>query len=146
MRLQAESKKKQAIPVRFTLKGKVFKANIVRYLGDWRLYLNGPMLKSTAVGVGDKVSVTLRYDPVPRRTPMPPALAKAFTRDRRAQMAFAALAPSRQKEILRYLGSLKREESLMRNVQRTLRHLKGLKTDASPTGLYRAAKGRSGRQ
>jgi len=71
---------------------------------------------------------------------VPPALAKALAADRKAKAAFDALSPSRRKELLRYLGNLKREESLTRNVRRTLRHLTGKKVDASPTGLYRPAK------
>lgn len=145
-RLQVESGKKQAIPVRFSLKGETFKANIVRYLGDWRLYLNGPMLKRTGVAVGDKVSVMLSFDPAVRRELVPAAFARALAGDRAAKAAFVALPPSRRKEILRYLNSLKQAASRARNIARALRHLKGLKTDLSPTGLFRTGKRQSGRR
>ena len=140
--LKAESGKNQSIPVRASLQGRPFKANLVRYRGAWRLYLNGVIRKAAGVDVGDRAKVTLAYDAVPRKTPMPPAFAKALAANRKAKAAFTALAPSRRKEILRYLGSLKREESLKRNVERAVRHLTGKKVDASPTGLYRPSKAR----
>ena len=145
-RLQSESGKKQAIPVHLTLEGKPFKANIVRYLGDWRLYLNGPMLKSAKVAVGDKVGVTLRFDPVIRREPMHPALAKALAVDLAAKQAFLALPPSRRKEFFRYLNALKRADTLKLNIDRLMKYLAGKKTGLSPTGLFRTGKARRGKR
>ncbi len=137
--LKTESGKNQSIPVQASLEGKPFQVNLVKYRGAWRLYLNGTIRKTAGVDVGDRVRVTLAFDPVPRKTPMPPAFAKALAGDRQAKAAFAALAPSRQKELLRYLGFLKQKASLDRNIQRMLRYLKGMEVDASPTGLYRRA-------
>lgn len=135
--LRAESGRNQALPVRGTLEGKPFKANVVRYLGAWRLYLNGVMRMSAGVDAGDRVSVVLRHDPVPRREKMPAAFAAALAREARARAAFQALAPSRRKELLRYLNNLKRDESLKRNISKMLRYLKGQKTGSSTKGLYR---------
>lgn len=144
--LRRMSGKNQALPVRGTLQGKPFKANVVRYLGAWRLYLNGTMRKSAGVDVGQRVNVALRHDPKPRSTPMPPAFAAALSQDRRAKAAFEALAPSRRKELLRYLGFLKREESLKRNIGKMLKYLRGEETGASPTGLYRVEKTKTRRR
>jgi len=138
--LMAESGRNQSLPVTATLQGKPFKANVVKYRGAWRLYLNGTMRSSTGVEVGHRVKVTLRHDPKPRSTPMPPAFAAALSRDSRAKAAFEALAPSRRKELLRYLGNLKREESLRRNIGKMLKYLKGMEIEASPTGLYHREK------
>ncbi len=138
--LKKESGKNQSIPVRASLQGKPFKANLVRYRGAWRLYFNGTIRKAADAQPGDRVTVTLVFDPRPRTVPVPAAFAKALVVNPKAKAAFEALAPSRRKELLRYLSNLKREESLMRNVSRTLRHLMGKKVDASPTGLYRPAK------
>ena len=138
--LKAESGRNQSLPVRASLQGKPFEAHVMRYRGAWRLYLHGVIRKRAGVKVGDRVQVGLRHDPVSRRTPMPPAFATALARDRRAKAAFAALAPSRQKELLRYLGNLKREESLRRNIGKMVKYLKGMEIEASPTGLYRREK------
>jgi hypothetical protein len=138
--LKAESGRNQSIPVRATLRGKPFAANLVRYRGAWRLYLNGVVRKAADAEPGDRVAVTLTFDPKPRTQPVPPAFVKALAANRKAKAAFDALAPSRRKELLRYLGNLKREASLLRNVERMLRYLTGRKVAASPTGLYRTLK------
>jgi len=143
--LKAESGKNQSIPVRASLQGEPFKANVVRYRGAWRLYLNGVMRKATATQPGDRVTVELAFDPRPRTLPVPPAFAKALAADPKAKAALDALAPSRRKELLRYLGNLKQEASLLRNIERMLRYLKGWKVAASPTGLYRTVQPRSRR-
>lgn len=135
--LRAESGKNQSLPVRATVQGKPFRANVMRYLGAWRLYLNGTIRKATGVDTGDRVSVTLGHDPTPRREKVPKVFAAALARDAKARKAFQALVPSRQKELLRYLNNLKREESVQRNLSKMLRYLKGQKTGSSPKGLYR---------
>ena len=143
--LQAESGRNQSLPVRASLRGKPFEANVMRYRGAWRLYLHGVIRKRAGLTVGDRVQLSLRHDPVPRRTPMPPAFAAALARDRRAKAAFVVLAPSRQKELLRYLGNLKREESLRRNIGKMVKYLKGMEIEASPAGLYRRKKTKTSR-
>ena len=138
--LRRESGKNQSLPVRATVRGKTFEANVMLYLGAWRLYLNGATRRAAGVDAGDRVSVGLRHDPVPRRQKVPKVFAAALARDARARKAFGALAPSRQKELLRYLNSLKREESVQRNLAKMLRYLKGQETGSSPKGLYRTGK------
>src|SRR5690242_16183273 len=134
--LRAESGRNQALPVRGTLEGTPFKANVVRYLGAWRLYLNGSMRVRAGADSGDRVTVTLRHDPVPRRQPAPKAFTAALARDRRAKAAFAALAPSRRKDIRRYLGNLKREETLRRNIAKVLHYLRGTGRATPPVWLH----------
>ena len=135
--LRAESGKNQSIPVQATLQGKPFKANVMRYRGAWRLYLNGITRKAAGVDVGDRAKLTLLFDPEPRIPPVPPAFTRALKGNPRAKARFDALSPSRRKELVRYLGSLKQQESLKRNIERMLRYLTGRRTGASPTGLYR---------
>jgi hypothetical protein len=138
--LKAESGKNQSIPVRASLQGKPFTANVVRYRSAWRLYLNGVVRKAADAEPGDRVAVTLTFDPTPRTVPVPTAFAKALAANRKAKAVFDGLSPSRRKELLRYLGNLKQEASLLRNVERMLRYLTGRKVAASPTGLYRTLK------
>ena len=118
--LKAKSGKNQSIPVKATIGTKTFKANLVKYLGAWRLYLNGAMRKALGKDVGHRVSVSVCFDPAPRITPMRPEFAKALRANRRAKVRFAALSLSRRKEILRYLNNLKGAEALERNIRSTL--------------------------
>lgn len=116
---------KGPIQVRGKLNGADFIQTLVKYQGAWRLYINGEMLKASDTKLGDTVKIEIEFDPRPRETPMPPQFAKALKNDKTAKAEFEKLPPSRQKEILRYLGFLKSEESLARNVKRVIKHLRG---------------------
>ena len=117
-------KKKGYIPVRGTLNGHAFRTGLVSLGGGrHRLFINGQMRKDAGVDVGDRIDVVLDYDPEPRRVPVPQQLTDALDADPAARGAWEALTPSRRKEILAYLNSLKREDSLQRNVERTIREL-----------------------
>jgi uncharacterized protein YdeI (YjbR/CyaY-like superfamily) len=124
-------KSKSPIPVRGTLNGKRFVQTLVKYQGAWRLYLNTPMRQAAGIGVGDKATVEIEFDSEPRIVPINPKFARALSKNREAKLAFEKLAPSRQNEILRYLNSMKTEESLLRNIEKVIQHLLGKK----PKGL-----------
>ncbi len=118
-------KNKGPIPVHGTLEGHAFIQTLVRYAGAWRLYLNGPMLKAAKKGVGDTVSVRIAFDPRDRTVPMPVALAAALKKNAKARKVFEALPPSRRKEIMRYIGTLKGEAAIAKNVVRAMNFLTG---------------------
>jgi hypothetical protein len=61
--LQAANRKSAPVQVKCDLNGTIFEANVVRYMGDWRLYLNTPMRKSAKKDVGDRIEIKLDYDP-----------------------------------------------------------------------------------
>jgi hypothetical protein len=126
LRLQRDAKKEKGpIPVKGTLQGKPFLANVVRYRGMWRLYLNTEMRRAANVDVGDQVTVGLQIDSAPRTVPTPREFELALSKNKQAKQAFEKLAPSRQKEILRYLNSLKQPETLERNIAKVIQHLQG---------------------
>ncbi len=114
------------------LDGHAFRQTLVKYAGAWRLYLNTPMRRAVAKGVGDRVTVDLDFDAEPRLVPVPPRFKRALATNPAANAAFEALAPSRRKEIVRYLASLKTEVSLRRNVDIVIGHLLG----HEPKGLF----------
>jgi uncharacterized protein DUF1905/bacteriocin resistance YdeI/OmpD-like protein len=118
-------KNKGPIPVRGTLNGKRFRQTLVKYQGVWRLYLNSPMRQAADIDVGDHASVAIEFDPEPRIVPVHPKFARALSKKKEAKAAFEQLAPSRQKEILRYLNSMKTDESLLRNTEKVMQYLSG---------------------
>src|SRR5688572_9894000 len=77
-------KNKGPIPVRGKLNGKPFIQTLVKYSGQWRLYLNDPMRKAGRCEVGDVASVSLTFDSRPRTTPMPPQLKAALLENKEA--------------------------------------------------------------
>jgi hypothetical protein len=118
-------KEKGAIPVKGTLNGKPFTQTLVKYSGKWRLYLNGPMRQSAGIDVGDLAKVKIKYDRADRIVPVPPKLRAAFNKDKAAKKVFESLSPSRQKEISRYIGNLRSEETVEKNIKRALAFLAG---------------------
>jgi hypothetical protein len=128
---QQADKNKGPIPVRGTLNGKRFKQTLVKYQGAWRLYLNTQMRQDAGIDVGDDATVEIEFDPEPRIVPIHPKFARALSKNREANVAFETLAPSRQREILRYLNSMKTEESLVRNIEKVIQYLSGKR----PQGL-----------
>jgi Domain of unknown function (DUF1905)/Bacteriocin-protection, YdeI or OmpD-Associated len=122
-------KAKGPIPVRGTVNRQAFTQTLVQYQGAWRLYINGVMREAAGIDVGDEAHIRLEFDPTTRMEPMHPRLEAMLARNKTAKTAFEKLIPSRQKEILRYLNSMKTEESLDRNIERIIKHLLGEKTD-----------------
>jgi hypothetical protein len=120
---------KGPVPVRGTLNKEEFVQTLVKYKGAWRLYINGPMLKKSGLKVGDIATVEMDYDTRPRAVPVPDELEAGLRIDVQAKACFDALAPSRQKEILRYIGSLKSPAAIEKNVTRILAHLRGENVD-----------------
>ena len=118
-------KDKGAIPVQLKIGDKDCIQNLVRYSGKWRLYLNKPMRIAANKDVGDKIEIEIDFDPKPRTIPMHPRLKKAFKENKEVKKAFDKLSPSRQKEILKYINSLKSEESVDKNIQKAIAHLTG---------------------
>jgi len=96
--------------------------------GSFYLYLHGEVRKASYTKVGDTVRVTLRFDAAYRggpMHPMPPWFRIPLAKNKKAEKAWDALTPSRQKEILRYLAALKSTEARARNVTRSLQMLSG---------------------
>ena len=124
-------KNKGPIPVRGTLDGKRFKQTLVKYQGAWRLYLNTQMRQAAGIDVGDDTKVEIEFGPEPRIVPIHPKFSRALSKNKEAKASFEKLAPSRQREILRYLNSMKTDESLVRNIEKIIQHLLGQK----PKGL-----------
>ena len=121
----AAGKDKGAIPVKGTINGHPFIQHLVKYSGQWRLYLNTPMRKGSASDVGDTVKVSIAFDPKERTTPMPAALKKALQQNKPAKAVFDGLSPSLQKEMMRYINNLKTAESVERNVAKAIGFLLG---------------------
>lgn len=116
---------KGPIPVCGTIDGHPYIQTLVKYSGDWRLYINGPMLKAAGKQVGDTITLTIEFDTVDRVVPMHPKLRKALKENKMAKETFNKLPPSRQKEIIRYISHLKTEASVDKNVSRAIEFLCG---------------------
>lgn len=96
--------------------------------GSFYLYLHGDVRTASKTKVGDTVHVSVRFDASYRSGPthpMPASFKAALARDATVRKNWEALIPSRQKEMLRYIASLKSPEAVERNVQKALQVLGG---------------------
>jgi hypothetical protein len=116
--------RKRYIPVVGTLNGAPFRSGLVSLGGGrHRLFIDTEMRRDAGVDVGDRAEMVLEYDPEPRIEPAPEQLTRSLEANPAAREAWEGLTPSRRKEILRYLNSLKRPESLHRNVEKVIQEL-----------------------
>jgi len=118
-------KDKGPIPVRGTIDGHNYIQTLVKYSGEWRLYINTPMLKVSKKKVGDTITLQIEFDPIERTIPIHPKLEAALKNNKEAKQIFDSLSPSRQKEIIRYISFLKTETSVDRNVTNAILFLTG---------------------
>jgi hypothetical protein len=121
--LKQAGREKGPVPVTGILCEVKLTANVVRYAGAWRLYLNTPMRRGAGVDVGDTARVSLTFDPVKRMPDMPPALKSALSASPPATAAWRLLPSSRRKEILLYINALKSDASRTRAVGRVMQML-----------------------
>lgn len=122
--LQA-NRSKGPIPVRGTVNGKSYQQTLVKYSGDWRLYINMKMLKNSPKRIGEIIAVEIEFDPSDRTIEPHPELINALAANEEARNVFEGLSASKQKEIVRYISNLKSEESVKRNVLRAINFLLG---------------------
>lgn len=119
------NKNKGTIPVRGTVNGIPFQQTLLKYSGEWRLYINITMLKDSPKRIGETIEVEIEFDPTDRTIKPHPKLVKAISENQEAQKVFNNLAPSYQKEIVRYISFLKTEKSVDKNVARAVNFLLG---------------------
>jgi hypothetical protein len=122
---EKSGKSKSPIPVKGTVNGKEFKQNLMKYLGEWRLYINLTMLKNSPKRIGEMIEVFVEFDDSDRTISIHPELEKAIKESSVASANFENLIPSRKLELIRYINNLKTEESIRRNIEKIIRHLHG---------------------
>lgn len=113
------------IPVCGLINDLPYTQTLLKFKGQWRLYVNLKMLTNSPKRIGEKISITIELDTKDRTIEMHPKFANALENDIEAKKVFVNLTPSLQKEIVRYLSSLKKEETVDKNVILAIGFLKG---------------------
>jgi hypothetical protein len=123
---------RKALPVLVRIDGKPAKAWRINMMpagnGSFYLYLHGEIRKASGTAVGDRVRVEIEFDAAYRngpQHPMPKWFKEALAGNPRAKKNWAALVPSRKKEVLRYLSRLRSLDARNRNLARVLHVLSG---------------------
>ncbi|MGE0590167.1 MAG: YdeI/OmpD-associated family protein [Cyclobacteriaceae bacterium] len=122
---KAHGKDKGPIPIKGKINGVGYKQTLVKYCGDWRLYINTTMLKNSPDRIGEGVKISIDYDRADRTISPHPKLLQALNNNPKAKKKFDSLPPSLQKEIIRYISFLKTEASIDRNVTKAINFLLG---------------------
>ncbi|MBO9690812.1 YdeI/OmpD-associated family protein [Chryseobacterium sp.] len=122
---EKSGRNKSPVPVKGTVNGKEFKQNLMKYLGEWRLYINLIMLKNSPKRIGEVIEVVLEYDNSDRSISIHPQLEKAIKESSLATENFEKLIPSRRHELIRYINNLKTEAGIRRNIEKIISHLHG---------------------
>src|ERR1700751_6169830 len=78
-------KDKGQIPVRGSVNRKSYKQTLVKYSGEWRLYINTTMLKDSPKRIGEVIAVTIEHDPEDRTAAPHPAFEKALHANKEAK-------------------------------------------------------------
>ncbi len=118
-------KEKGPIQINGTINKKSYIQTLVKYAGEWRLYINTMMLVNSPKRIGEKIKITISFDPKERVIEMHPLLKDALEKNKTAKSVFEKLTPSRQKEIVRYISYLKTDEKIIFNVSKAIRFLLG---------------------
>ncbi len=113
------------IPVCGQVNGKEYQQTLLRYKGEWRLYINTIMLPDSPKRIGEFIEVWIEFDPRDRTLQPHPDLIKALGQNKKAEAVFQNLAPSKRKEIIRYISTLKTAASREKNIKLAMGFLMG---------------------
>lgn len=118
-------KNKGPIRIKGQINGKEYKQTLMKFSGEWRLYINTLMLPNSPKRIGETVILTIVFDPEKRVVEMHPKLVLALDENPEAKQVFESLTPSHKSEIMRYIANLKTEASVDRNVEKAIAYLLG---------------------
>lgn len=114
------------IPIKGKIENHSFNQTLVPVKGEpYRLFVNIPMLKGAHVKLGQTVRFSIEQNFTSRKREFPMlSVFKTKLDEHNLHPDFKNLTPSRQKEILKYLNSLKSEDALQRNINKVIDQLK----------------------
>jgi hypothetical protein len=123
---------RKPLPILLRINGKpahAWRINIMSVgNGSFYMYLHGEIRRASETAVGDRMRVEIDFDASYKngpRHPMPGWFKNALAGNPQAMKNWAALIPSRKKEILRYFSGLKSEDARDRNLAKALHVLSG---------------------
>lgn len=119
------TKFKGPIPVKGAVNSIPYTQTLMKFRGEWRLYINTKMLKNSPKRIGEQIAISISYDPEKREIPIHPKLLQALNENKEANSVFQNLRPSLQQEIIRYIANLKTDESIDKNILKAIDFLLG---------------------
>lgn len=123
--LRRAQKEKGKIPVKGRVNNTDYNQTLLRFKGEWRLYINTTMLKNSPQRIGELLQLTIQLDTASRIIIPHPKLVYALENNQVAEKRFNELTPSLKLEIIKYISFLKTEESINRNIEKAINFLMG---------------------
>lgn len=124
----AAGKSKGHLLIEGTINGVPYQQTLLKYSGLWRLYINTVMLKNSPKRIGEKINITIAFDPSDRTIVPHPKFVEALHQNAIAKAKFDSLSPSMQKEMVCYIANLKTEDTRDRIIERAMHYLLGKST------------------
>jgi hypothetical protein len=118
-------KDKGYIPINGTINEMQYRQTLVKFSGEWRLYINTSMLKNSPKRIGEVIEIMVKYDSESREIEAPDSFINALAENQAAKTVFDSLTASRKLEIVRYLVKLKSEVTLEKNIKKAINFLLG---------------------
>ena len=109
-------------PVRVTVGGHTYRTTVAPMAGAYWVPLAAEHREAAGVRADQEVDVGIELDTAPREVVLPEDLATAM--DAAARSAFNGLAPSHQKEWVRWVEEAKRPETRANRIERTVTSLR----------------------
>ncbi len=105
------------VPISGTIEGLPVRTTLVsRGKGAYRMAVHGDIRKKLRVDAGAVVEVAIALDEESREPVLPPALALALRNAPKAQRKFREMTTALRRQVVRYLTSVKTQETLERRV------------------------------
>jgi uncharacterized protein YdeI (YjbR/CyaY-like superfamily) len=103
------------VPLRSTL--------VSRGKGCYRLAIHGDIRKKLRIDSGAAVEIAIEKDEESREPVLPPALVLALRNSPKAQAAFRQMTTALRRQVVRYLTSVKQQQTLERRISKFTRVL-----------------------
>jgi len=117
------------VPVRGEVEGIALQSTLVaRGRGGYRLAIHGEIRKKLKVDTGAVVEIAIERDEGSREPMLPAALVVALRNSPKAQKLFRGMTIALRRQLVRYLTSVKQQETLERRVAKVVRLLERKKT------------------
>ncbi len=110
--------------VRVTINGYTYRSTVASMGGRFMLGVSAEVREKARVAAGDIVDVELKLDTEPRDVTVPPELAKAFARDKKAKASFDGLSYSRKQRLVLPIERAKSDATRERNLDKAMQLLR----------------------
>ena len=115
---------KARVPVRGTINGFAYRSSLMPMGGCHMMAVNKTMREGAKAKAGDVVDIVMERDNAERTVEAPPELKKELARHKKAQEHWEKLAFTHKKEMVRWIGEAKQEETRQRRLAKVVDVLK----------------------